>query len=529
MGAFKDFFQQLFETWIKIPLEIGWDKITAGFDRVHDWNYIYGIDICKTVSQLDSKWSHYPDHATSDTEIIVAYDSKKEELTTQGLLTTADFALGYIGTGIAKGVKHVTVAAYDNLMPIFEELMEETKLSEESRKHIRNIAGSGEFGLNAVISFLLGVTLYPAISTATAPVWRIAEHATDAEIHSNLLPPDLLIRGKWRGLVSPEQAEEDMLKQGFTEADIDTYEKVMKFYPTPSDLVTWQAREVYEPDAITKYGLDDEFDKLELEPFHKAGMSDEQIKNYWRAHWVHASWTQVTDMLHRGQLTEAEVRDWFRLIEIPPFWRDKFIAISYRPVTRVDLRRLYKTGVYDRAQVKAGYIALGNAPEIAEHLTLWTEDAYAPDSRELTKSEIMKKFRIGELERSELPAMLSALGYGADEIAWLISLEEYNLRSQAVEDEALLIVSEVVGGTKTYTEAEEGLNKLNLPIKAKTKYLNKIKTEVRKLSKKPEKGDLKTWLKLKIITEEEFKTEMSSLLYASKDIEHYIKEVKGSK
>lgn len=529
MGAFRDYFVYLLETYVKKPLEAGWDKITAGFDRVHDWNYVYGINIVKTVSQLESKWSNYPEHAKTDPEISSAYENKKEELTAEGMLTTADYALGYVGTGIAKGVKHIVVEAHKNLTPIFDDLMDEAQLSEESRKHIRSIASSGEFGLNAVISFLLGVTLYPAISTATAPAWRIAEHTMDAKIHSGILPPDLLLRGKWRGLIGEDQYHADMLKYGFTEKDILSYEKVNMFYPAPQDLVTWQAREVYEPDAITKYGLDNEFENLDLKPFHKAGMTDEQIKNYWRAHWQHASWTQVADMLHRKQLTVDEVRAWFRLVEIPPYWRDKFIAISYHTVTRVDLRRLYKSGIYNREQVLAGYEALGNAPDISEYLTQWTEKEYSPDDKDLTKTEILKKYRNGELEKDSLTTMLSELGYNPDETAWIISLEDYKLKAAAVEDEANLIVAEVVAGTKTYADAEESLTKLNLPIKAKTRYLNKIKSEVRKLSRKPEKADLKTWLKLKIISEEQFKTEMLSILYSSKDIDRYIQEIKGVK
>lgn len=529
MGVFRDFVTTVFTTLIKDPLVTVYNAIAKGFDIVHDYNYTFMVWGCKTVHCLDLLWENWPERVRTDPEILASFNSKKEELTAEGMITTADYALGYVGTGIAKGVKHIVVEAHKNLSPIFELLMEQAELSEQSREHIRSISKSGEFGLNAVISFLLGVTLYPAISTATAPAWRIAEHAMDAKIHSALLPPDILLRGKWRGLITDTQFTTDMGKYGFTEEDVINYEDVNKFYPSPQDLVTWQAREVYEPDAITKYGLDDEFEKLDLEPFYKAGMSEEQIKNFWRAHWQHASWTQVADMLHRKQLDEDEVREWFRLVEIPPYWRDKFIAISYHPVTRVDLRRLYKSGIYDREQVREGYIALGNAPEISEYLTQWTEVEYAPDDKDLTKTELLKKYRIGELEKDSLTVMLLELGYNEDETAWVISLEDYNLRSKAVEDEAALIVSEVVSGTKTYAEAEEELTKLNLPIKAKTMYLNRIRSEVRKLSKKPEKGDLKTWFTLDIITEEEFKTEMLSILYSSKDIERYIKEVKGVK
>ena len=593
MGAFRDFFTELWETYIRKPLDelkeqldtkIGkpikdvldvvnekltlikdgitdiptkitelTDKIIEVKDKIssiadffeegkgespgfftwiREWlminpkqEYLLVLDATFTVKGLDKRYNAMSEKYRLDTEIIAAYENKKEELTAQGFSTPKDLSLGVFGKGIKAGVDAVTQAAYKKLLPEFERLMEAQGFPEEAKESVRKIAGSGEFGLNAIISFLLGVTLYPAIASATAPVWRIAEHGIDAKIHSAILPPDVLLRGKWRGLIDMEQYKADMLKHGYKEKDIKAYEDVMKFYPAPTDLVNWQAKEVYEPDAIRKYGLDNEFENLELEPFLKAGMTEEQIKNYWRAHWVHASWRQVAEMLHRGQLTHEEVKDWFRLVEIPPFWREKFINISYNPVTRVDLRRLFRSGVYNREEVKAGYEALGSDPEIAEYLTQWTELEYSPADKELTKSEILKKYKLGEAESGTVTEMLTVLGYGTEEIEWIISIEDYKLSNAAIEEEANLIVSEVVNGTKTFSKAEEDLKRLNLPIKAKNKYISKIKSEVRKKSKKPDKGDLKRWFELEIITEEEFKADMLGLLYTSKDIERYIKEV----
>lgn len=529
MGAFRDFFREIFENWVKIPIGVLSEKVTSIADRIHDAPYLWLIERAKCKSFLEGDFASWEEHAREDPQIKAAYETRLKELEAEGMLTIADFALGYVGTGIAKGVKHITVEAYNNLMPIFEDLMAEAKLSEESRKSIRSIAASGEFGLNAVVSFLLGVTLYPAISTATAPAWRIAEHTMDAQIHSAILPPDVLLRGKWRAHIGEEQYKADMLKHGFTEADIEAYEKVMKFYPSAMDLVSWQAREVYEPDAIEKYGLDDEFEALELEPFYKAGMTEEQILNFWRAHWVHASWTQVTDMLHRGELTEEEVWAWFRLVEIPPFWRDKFIAISYDPVTRVDLRRLYKTGVYNRDEVKAGYVALGNAPEIAEHLTQWTEKAYAPDDRDLTKAEILKNYRIGEAAPEAVKDMLTKLGYDEFEVSWILAYEDYTISKKLKEEEAETIVAELVAGTITYEDAGKKLEKIPLTQKAKNKYLNKAKQTVRAAIQRPSTANLKTWLGMDIIDEKTFKEEMMLNKWLVKDIERFIMEITEGK
>lgn len=523
MGAFRDFLKELFENWIKAPIVVIGDKITTLADRVHDAPYIFLIEHAKCVSFLKGDYESWEEHARTDPQIIAAYNSKVKVLEAEGMLTAADFALGYVGTGIAKGVKHIVVEAHKNLTPIFEDLMKEAELSETSRESIRKIAGSGEFGLNAVISFLLGVTLQPAISTSLSPVWRNLEQETNLRIRSSLLSPIDLVRADWRGELSEEWIQDEFARQGYQDEDITAFRNISKFYPSPHDLVSWQAREVYEPDMVKKYGLEDELEGVTKEPFYKSGMTDEQIRNFWVAHWQHPPWTVIRSMLFRTDLTEADVWDWFKTIEIPPFWRDKYIEIAYNPVTRVDLRRLYKSGEYTREQVYAGYQALGSSPEIAESLTKWTECDYAPDSKELTKAEVLKNYRIGEIAIDKVKTLLEALNYTSDQIEFVIAYEDYQLELKVKEEEAELLLVEYMNGTITFDAFKDNVEKAGFTQKAISKYIDKAKSKTRAAVKLPSKEDVTKWLSLKIITEEEFITMLSNLKYRSEDIVRYLK------
>ncbi|GAG49176.1 unnamed protein product, partial [marine sediment metagenome] len=160
---------------------------------------------------------------------------------------------------------------------------------------------------------------------------------------------------------------------GLDELDIETLLKVTKFYPAPADLIRWQAREVFEPEMIKRYGLDSEFGAIEKEPFYKAGMTDDQITNYWRAHWEHASWMQVVEMLHRGLMTEEQVYDWFRVVEIPPFWRDLLIQSAYTWPTRVDVRRWWDMRTIDETELRRLYSGMGYRGLNLDNYVLWTK------------------------------------------------------------------------------------------------------------------------------------------------------------
>lgn len=221
---------------------------------------------------------------------------------------------------------------------------------------------------------------------------------------------------------------------GFNTADITALKLSWPFFPTPQDVVTWAAREVFEADAVAKYGLDAEFGNLDLTLFEKTGMSVEQAKNYWRAHWQHASWGQVQEMMFRGQLTEADAYDWFRLVEIPPYWRDKLIATAYHPLTRVDVRRMWRIGVIDtRAKLIRRYKDVGyndaNAGLMADFTIKYESEA----TRDLTRSDIEDGYRKGLLNPVEAHDALIESGYSEDETDFYLARQDYKTETARIE------------------------------------------------------------------------------------------------
>jgi len=221
---------------------------------------------------------------------------------------------------------------------------------------------------------------------------------------------------------------------------------------------------------IERYGLDDELGAIEREPFYKAGMTDEQITNYWRAHWEHASWMQVVEMLHRGLVTEADVWDWFRLVEIPPFWRQHLIDTAYTWPTRVDVRRWWDMRTISQERLRKLYEGMGYRGENLEDYIRWTmvyvdfpmmmsrfkngwitendirewlrgldipedriehfiqektkpeEPARVEEGRELTKTEIYKGVKKGLITWGQGIELLMDLGYSEDEADYILAV-----------------------------------------------------------------------------------------------------------
>jgi hypothetical protein len=230
--------------------------------------------------------------------------------------------------------------------------------------------GSGGEMLGSIFTFMGALA---ALMQLGGPAGRMYQYVEEKLIHSFRLDPSSVITAWRRDQAAYEHLFDDLKDQGWDADRIEALKFVTQFYPGPSDLVRFQAREVFEPDMISRYGLDDEFGGIDLEPFRKAGMTDEITLYYWRAHWEHASWNQVVEMLHRGQLTEDQVYDWFRLVEIPPFWRDKMIATSWNVPTRVDVRRFYDLKTIDEARLREIYTAMGYHDKDLDDYVLWTK------------------------------------------------------------------------------------------------------------------------------------------------------------
>jgi hypothetical protein len=322
------------------------------------------------------------------------------------------------------------------------------------------IGGAGL--LSAFLGNMIGsVILASALTTLQNPLNVLGNQTFP------LLPPDVgtLIRLRQRQEIDDATYKRELEKSGIGAEAADYIITSAEFYPTPSDLVMWQAREVYEPDAVAKYGLDAELDNVEQEPFAKAGVTPEQVRNFWRAHWQHPSYQQVTEMLHRDIISDVADRDtvtpgtpawealrakeiedlyeWYRLVEVPPYWRQKLTETAYNPYTRVDIRRMYDLRVVDEEEVLRNYLDLGSDLEHAEKLTAFTLiDTEFPD--------LIARYGNGWINREQLSTRLIQLGLPPERAEEFIQTRIDNLaRPQRIANERDLTKSEIIKGVKS--------------------------------------------------------------------------------
>lgn len=292
------------------------------------------------------------------------------------------------------------------------------------------------------------------------PDWQTDQYIAVAQ---RLTSEDMLLAGYWRGLVSEAKVNDQLAKAGFRDEDIELWKQLSERIPSPSDLIAIAVREGFDEAVARQFGYDEAYPAEAGDAAEKAGMPQEWFRRMWRAHWRLPSVTQGFEMYHRDILSKSELELLLRASDIPAFWRDRLIQLSYNVITRVDVRRMYDLGVFTEAEMYQRYIDYGYSPTDAQALTEWTIKEYAEEDRSLTKADILRMYRESVLNENEATSYLTALGYGVEEISLLLVREDLQ-KAEAYEKE---IVENVrlgfIAGTFDEGDVYAQLGKLDPP------------------------------------------------------------------
>ncbi len=246
--------------------------------------------------------------------------------------------------------------------------------------------------------------------------------------------------------ITESAATEKLRELGLDSADTTELKKLAFYIPQIPDLVRMAVREVFNPTLREKLDLDAEFPPDFAKWGRKQGVSEEWAKNYWAAHWELPSATQGFEMYHRTtfiklddtspQLGVADGKPYYRVVSLDtlknllkaqdyaPTWRDKLEAISYNPLTRVDVRRMRELGLLDKGSVKKAYFDDGYSEENASRLAEFVERDVLDNYTGKTKSQMLTLFRHGVVTESELRTYLIHAQVPQEFIDVLIKVEQ---------------------------------------------------------------------------------------------------------
>ena len=170
--------------------------------------------------------------------------------------------------------------------------------------------------------------------------------------------------------------------------------KATEAMPSVSDIVRFMVRDADDNTVADRYGTDAQLSTkygAQLQSWAKGqGITDEVMKYYWRSHWEIPSNTALFEMLHRlrpnrtGQgltggitVNSTDIKDALVVNDVLPFWAERLMEISYKPLTRTDAQRAYFIDALSENELKDSYLDLGYNNDNADRLVRFTNQLKA--------------------------------------------------------------------------------------------------------------------------------------------------------
>lgn len=171
----------------------------------------------------------------------------------------------------------------------------------------------------------------------------------------------------------------------------------------------------------------------------------------------------ASEALNRGLMTEEEFRIAFLESRLKNRYVDLYVKLRHRVVPQETVRRLYRTGVWDRQKSITRLGWAGFSPEDAVDLISGEEGEAAQADRELTKSEVLTLLTDRAISEDDARAMLGILGYSQGAIEWQITLAEVRRSKRHTEAVITRIRSSYVTGRLGLAETTALFDRLRIP------------------------------------------------------------------
>ena len=316
-------------------------------------------------------------------------------------------------------------------------------------------------------------------------------------------------------------AENRLSEHGMTPERIKETMSVWPTIPSVQDILYLMGREAFEPDQIARFGLGADQPKDLVSILQLKGLDADWASKYWAAHWQQPALGNVFEMLHREQVNEDDIDEFFKVVETPPFWRERLKNIAYKVLTRVDVRRIHKMGVISDEQLIKNYMHQGYSRENAEIMSEFTVEYNESDQRALTKADILKAYEDRDLSFKQALVMLVEIGYREAAAGFYLSRVDLEMERAVRLEQIDLIKDKFLSNLSSEADTRNQLTAAGVVQKRINELLDRWKIIRIKNAKLPSKTDVDKMLKHGIINEAEYRKQMLILGYSEDYIEWF--------
>lgn len=307
----------------------------------------------------------------------------------------------------------------------------------------------------------------------------------------------------------------------------DVYRTLAYQIPPVADIITMAVREAFTPDIATRFGQYEDYPDQLTEWGQKKGLTEEWTKRYWAAHWSLPSPQQGFQMLHRGIIERDELSMLLRALDVMPYWRDRLTEIAFRPLTRVDVRRMYKEGILDETGVYEAYLDHGYKPENAQRMTEFTIRYVLTQQSKFTSGDVVAAFTKRMISHGQASSLLADLGIEGGSISYILSTAEYKREWALTESKISGIRNLYKRAVYDENKARDELSRLNLPAEQINVLIQQWWYEDKTLpTANWTKAETFKFIKAGLITRDRGQQELKELGFDDEHISVYLRAIK---
>ncbi len=321
--------------------------------------------------------------------------------------------------------------------------------------------------------------------------------------------------------------DKDLQRIGIHPDYLAVYKTLAQRIPPVADIITMAVREAFNPAIASRFGQYEDFPKDFGRYAQQQGLSEDWAKRYWAAHWGLPSPQQGFEMLHRGVIDQRDLTLLMKAQDIMPFWRDKMVDIAYRPLTRVDVRRMYKEGILDEKGVFNAYLDAGYNEDNAANMTEFTIAYVLSQQSKFTTGDVVKAYAARMIPRSEARSLLTMLGVRRSDADYIIGTADYKREWALTNAKTSAIRNLYKRGEYRENQARSELLRLNLPSDQVDTLMEQWWYE-RKESPAPTftKAETFKFMKQGLLTPDRGRQELQTMGYDDEHIDIYMKGIK---
>ena len=434
------------------------------------------------------------------------------------------WVLGSIAKGITKSLEDMEPGAIDAFRDALTKMRDNPLTPPEMVKFYNKALEPGNWFVELIAGMTIAIGSLGALLGAGVPLGNLMRYGQDAFLKSYRLDPGEVITAWRRDPAAYNKYFSDLVDQGWSPERIDALKYITEIIPGVQDLVRMSVREAFSPEIAEKLGQYHDPPTLVYPWAEKLGLSKEWVDRYWAAHWELPSAGQGFELLHRGIITEDELKMLLRALDVMPYWRDKLVQVSWNIPTRVDVRRFWDMRTIDEARLREIYTGLGYHGKDLEDYVLWTK-IYVdfPD--------LLARYKNGWITLEEVKSELVAMGMKPERADTMIEEKIKKAAPERAAADKALSLTDIYKGVKqgriTQAQAVELIMDLGydeyeaafkLAVNIPADQVDEAVSE-RQLTK----ADILTGLKTEVITRDEAQAKLLELRYSVANAELLLK------